>query len=105
MAKEECRMQNVERSARLAFPSVPKVSAWPLPSSFIILPSLSMILGIEIGGTKLQVVLGDEAGKIGERRMLHVDQARGAGGIRTQIEKAVGELTQGRPILRAGVGF
>ena len=64
-----------------------------------------MILGVEIGGTKLQVVLGDEAGKIGERRKLAVDPAKGAAGIRQQIEKAVAELTQGRRILRAGVGF
>jgi len=64
-----------------------------------------MILGVEIGGTKLQVVLGDEAGKIGERRKLAVDPAKGAAGIRQQIEKAVAELTQGRRILRVGVGF
>jgi glucokinase len=64
-----------------------------------------MILGVEIGGTKLQVVLGDEAGKIGERRKLAVDPAKGAAGIRQQIEKAVAELTQGRRILGAGVGF
>ena len=65
----------------------------------------SLILGVEIGGTKLQVVLGDEAGKIGERRKLAVDPAKGAAGIRQQIEKAVAELTRGRRILRAGVGF
>ena len=64
-----------------------------------------MILGIEIGGTKLQLVLGDEAGKISERRRLHVDPAKGAAGIRSQIEKTVEELTQGRRILRVGVGF
>ena len=64
-----------------------------------------MILGVEIGGTKLQVVLGDEAGKIGERRKLHVDPAKGAAGIRQQIEQAVTELTRGCQILRAGVGF
>ena len=38
-----------------------------------------MILGIEIGGTKLQLVLGDEAGKICERRKLAVDPAQGRG--------------------------
>jgi glucokinase len=65
----------------------------------------SMILGVEIGGTKLQVVLGDEAGKIGERRQMAVDPAKGAAGIRRQIEQAVVELTQGRRIVRAGVGF
>ena len=65
----------------------------------------SLILGVEIGGTKLQVVLGDEEGKIGERRKLAVDPDRGAAGIRQQIEKAFVELTRGRKILRAGVGF
>ena len=67
--------------------------------------NVSLILGVEIGGTKLQVVLGDEAGKIGERRRLHVDPAKGAAGIRQQIEQAVLELTRGRQILRGGVGF
>jgi glucokinase len=64
-----------------------------------------MILGVEIGGTKLQVVLGDDAGKIIERRKLAVDPAKGAAGIRVQIETALTELRQGRPITRAGVGF
>ena len=64
-----------------------------------------MILGVEIGGTKLQVVLANAGGKINERRRLHVDPAKGAGGIREQIEKTVGELRRGSRILRAGVGF
>jgi len=64
-----------------------------------------MILGVEIGGTKLQVVLGDEAGKISERRKLQVDPAKGAAGIRQQIEQAVLALTQGRRVARVGVGF
>ena len=64
-----------------------------------------MILGIEIGGTKLQLVLGDEAGKITERRKLTVDSARGAAGIRQQIGAALPELLRKRRILRAGVGF
>jgi glucokinase len=64
-----------------------------------------MKLGLEIGGTKLQLVLGDETGNICERRKLPVDPARGAAGIRQQIERALPELVGGRPILRAGVGF
>ena len=64
-----------------------------------------MLLGLEIGGTKLQLVLGDEAGKISERRKLPVDAAGGAAGIRHQIERALPELLSGRQILRAGVGF
>jgi glucokinase len=66
---------------------------------------LSMILGVEIGGTKLQVVLGDEAGKISERRQMAVDPTKGAAGIRQQIEQSVLELKQRGRILRAGVGF
>jgi glucokinase len=62
-------------------------------------------LGIEIGGTKLQLVLGDAAGRICERRKLPVDPARGGGGIRQQIERALPELLRGRTILAAGVGF
>ena len=64
-----------------------------------------MNLGIEIGGTKLQLVLGDEAGKISERRKLAVDPATGAAGIRQQIERALPELLRGQQILRVGVGF
>jgi glucokinase len=62
-------------------------------------------LGIEIGGTKLQLVLGDRPGKICERRKLPVDPVKGAAGIRQQIEAALPELLRGRRILRAGVGF
>ncbi|MCX6928652.1 MAG: ROK family protein [Verrucomicrobia bacterium] len=64
-----------------------------------------MILGIEIGGTKLPFVLGDESGKIFERRKLAVDPARGAAGIRQQMEQALPELLRGRQITRVGVGF
>ncbi len=64
-----------------------------------------MMLGLEIGGTKLQLVLGDEAGKICEWRKLTVDPERGGAGIRQQIEGALPELLRGRKIERTGVGF
>ena len=64
-----------------------------------------MNLGIEIGGTKLQLVLGDERGQISERRKLAVDRTQGAAGIRQQIERALPELLRGRQVLKAGVGF
>ena len=64
-----------------------------------------MLLGIEIGGTKLQLVLGDQAGKISERRKLAVVAAGGAAGIRQQIERTLAELLRSRQILRVGVGF
>jgi glucokinase len=64
-----------------------------------------MILGVEIGGTKLQLVLGDPTGKIHERRKLAIDQDKGAAGIRRQIEQVLPELLRGHQISRVGVGF
>jgi len=61
-----------------------------------------MNLGIEIGGTKLQLVLG-ENGKIKERRRLIVDPNRGAAGIREQIKATLSELNGS--FAAAGVGF
>jgi glucokinase len=63
------------------------------------------LLGIEIGGTKLQLVLAQEPGKISERRKLTIEPAKGALGIRQQIEGELpGLLRHGRPAA-IGVGF
>src|SRR5258706_6742051 len=62
-------------------------------------------VGIEIGGTKLQLVLGDETGKISERRRFSVDPAKGAAGIRRQIEQGVSELIGRHKPEAIGVGF
>ena len=68
------------------------------------------LLGIEIGGTKLQLGLGRGRGDLVALKRLDVDPARGASGIREQI---VGEfpgllsdarLDRGQ-IVAAGVGF
>ena len=64
-----------------------------------------MILAVEIGGTKLQLALGDAAGRIHERKRLTVDPARGATGIREQITQALPGLLSKRTISKAGVGF
>ncbi|MBE0545061.1 MAG: ROK family protein [Verrucomicrobia bacterium] len=64
-----------------------------------------MFLGIEIGGTKLQLVTGDNAGRITERCRLSVDTAHGAAGIRAQIEAALPQLCQQPAITAVGVGF
>src|ERR1035441_8482111 len=64
-----------------------------------------MLLGLEIGGTKLRLVLGDETGKICERRKLPIDPERGASGIRKQLHDRLPILLRGRRILRVGVGF
>jgi glucokinase len=64
-----------------------------------------MFLGIEIGGTKLQLVTGDNAGRITEGCRLSVDTAHGAAGIRAQIEAALPQLCQQPSITAVGVGF
>ena len=62
-------------------------------------------LSIEIGGTKLQLVLGDERGNIHQRRKLTVARGSGADGIREQISRHLPELLAGTAIDAAGVGF
>jgi glucokinase len=75
-------------------------------SAFFILPSaFLMILGIEIGGSKLQLVVGDSTGQIGERRKLVVEPSGDAAGIRRQIEGTLPELLRNHSVQRVGVGF
>src|ERR1043165_8427886 len=64
-----------------------------------------MLLGIEIGGTKLQLAAGDEDGKLCQRHKRTVEPGKGAAGIREQIERTLPELTRGRRIAGGGVGF
>ena len=61
-----------------------------------------MYLGIEIGGTKLQLVAG-ESGQIKERRRLKVQPGLGAQGIREQIKQTLPEF--GSSVAAVGVGF
>jgi glucokinase len=62
-------------------------------------------IGIEIGGTKLQLVLGDETAKIHERRKFIIERGRGAAGIREQIQQALPMLINHQSITAIGVGF
>jgi glucokinase len=64
-----------------------------------------MVIGIEIGGTKLQLVRGDENGNIHERLKLVVIPAEGAGGIRQQIKDALPKLIRTSRVAAVGVGF
>lgn len=65
-----------------------------------------MFLGIEIGGTKLQLGVGDGQGPHLTAVTRHeVDPARGAAGILERIESAASALLQKHPIARIGVGF
>ena len=61
-------------------------------------------LGIEIGGTKLQIVAG-HADKIEERRRFSVDATQGGEGIRGQISSALPELVAKHSPSAVGVGF
>jgi glucokinase len=66
---------------------------------------MQLFAGIEIGGTKLQLVTGDEKGNILERQKLAVEAGKGASGIRQQIEMALPELLASRKPVAIGVGF
>ncbi len=63
------------------------------------------LIGIEIGGTKLQLVLGSASGSITQRRRLDVDRASGGAGIRRQMAAVLPELLAGHAPAAVGVGF
>lgn len=62
-------------------------------------------LGIEIGGTKLQIVTGDESGRILKRWRATADRERGGPGIAAQIARGVAEIREGIAPRAIGVGF
>lgn len=62
-------------------------------------------LGIEIGGTKLQLVVGDERADILQRWRYEVDARLGGAGIRAQIETALPEILRAHEIAATGVGY
>jgi glucokinase len=64
-----------------------------------------LYLGIEIGGTKLQVCVGDQSGQIIERVRSTVDPASGGQGIRSQLEQILPKLAQRVQPIGVGVGF
>jgi glucokinase len=71
---------------------------------------MPLYLGIEIGGTKLQVALGDGRGTIHHLHRVAAQPAAGAEGIRQQIVVAVEDLLhqaqiQRSSITRCGIGF
>lgn len=64
-----------------------------------------LYIGIEIGGTKLQVVAGDHEGNIIDRVRCAVNAEQGAVHIQQQIEQGVQQLQQQHKIAAIGVGF
>jgi glucokinase len=63
------------------------------------------LLAIEIGGTKLQLFVGDERGQIFHRWRFDIDAARGGEGIRAQIAEALPEILREHAIAAVGVGY
>ena len=65
-----------------------------------------MFLGIEIGGTKLQLGVGrGDGGDLLALERRDVDPVRGAAGILEQIESTAAGLMQKHVVSRIGVGF
>jgi glucokinase len=64
-----------------------------------------LYLGVEIGGTKLQVVLGNDNANIIDRRRYNVDRAAGGAGIRDQIAQAAADYLRHHRISGVGIGF
>jgi glucokinase len=69
--------------------------------------SLRQLIGIEIGGTKLQGVLGDSRGEILNELQVAADAAGGAPAILRQLESLVRQLiaSAGESVARIGIGF
>ena len=68
-------------------------------------PSSENFLAIEIGGTKLQIVIGDADAKILQRHRFVVDRAKGGAGIRRQIETTLTEILPATRLAAVGVGY
>lgn len=62
-------------------------------------------LGIEIGGTKLQMIVGDHSGVIKDRIRYSINAAEGAAGIKKQIQEGIEKLLHRHKVVAIGVGF
>ena len=82
----------------------PEGSLWSWIAGHWYFPGMTFI-GIEIGGTKLQLVAGDAGGRIIDRRRLAVVSAEGGEGIRRQIAAALPGLMAAHGPAAIGVGF
>jgi glucokinase len=66
---------------------------------------MKTFIGIEIGGTKLQIVTGDKSAQINERFRFAVAKEEGGAGIRRQIESAFKGPLKKIKAAAIGVGF
>lgn len=66
---------------------------------------MSTCIGIEIGGTKLQIVTGTASGEIARQHRFNIDRTAGAEGIRQQISLTLQNIQHETKIDAIGVGF
>ena len=66
---------------------------------------MKTFLGIEIGGSKLQLFVGDQSARVLERLKLPIDRLRGGQGIRVQINEALAKLLKRSDVAAIAVGF
>jgi glucokinase len=66
---------------------------------------MATYVGIEIGGTKLQIVAGDVDGTIRRRWRASADRAGGGAGICRQLRAGIDEIRAGIDARAIGVGF
>lgn len=66
---------------------------------------MEILAGLEIGGTKLQMVIGDAAGAIHTRQRFTVAKEKGGIGIREQIQAALPQLLRQYQVKAIGIGF
>jgi glucokinase len=78
---------------------------WRATSNIHRVNDAQTVLGVEIGGTKLQIVAGDGSGTIRHRWRATADRAGGASAISRQIVAGIHELTRHMPAHAIGVGF
>jgi glucokinase len=66
---------------------------------------MATYIGIEIGGTKLQIVAGDADGTIRRRWRATADRTGGGAGICRQLQAGIDEIRSGIEVRAIGVGF
>jgi len=62
-------------------------------------------LSIEIGGTKLQLIIYSAEAETLKRWRYNIDKEKGANGILSQIEECITEISREFEIIETGVGF
>ena len=98
VASQECN------TAALGFPRLAGLGVDVGPGRVEIARTGVMFLGIEIGGSKLQLGVGaGDGGPLAALERLEVDPARGGEGIRRQVEGAAKSLIQSHDIAAVGM--